>query len=76
MPEWSPTRQCDRQSGLDLVEQIDELLPGPLGGRLSLVQQLQDLGQRGTSQEGHAEELQVAGLEHMLGVERYYVHVL
>ncbi len=67
--------QATRTTGPDPIQDLDDLLAAPLGDG-SILERLEDLGQRRTAEERHAQDLEVPVADHVLGVERHDVHVL
>ncbi len=67
--------EADRQGLLGLVERLDQLLPGSSLER-TIAEQFQEPGQGRSPQIRHAEDPQVPGRQHLLGVEWHDVHVL
>jgi len=63
----SGRRDRDRQAGLDPVDRPEDLAPRA-AGRLDVVQDFEDLRQRRAAEEGHAEDLQAAIVEHLGGI--------
>jgi hypothetical protein len=60
---------------MNSIDRVDDLLAGAIGSAL-VAEQVQDLRERGPAQVGHAQDLEIAIPEPVLGIQRHDIHVL